>query len=88
MTTYCYCNTIIIVMDMFVTITPKYQVHIPVAIRKQIGLKHHGPARIKADGGKITITPVKDDIMALAGKLKVKNPIPVEKIRDYIDYSW
>ena len=73
----------------YTTITPKFQVHLPVEVRKKAGLKTHGRAVIKADGKKIIIEPIgdKDPIMQLAGSIKVKHPIPVEKIRDYIDYS-
>lgn len=74
-------------MQTYTTITPNFQVHIPVAIRKKIGLKKHGMAIIRADKKKIVIEPVKFSILDLAGKYKVKNPIPAEKIRDYIDYS-
>ena len=87
MTILLYCATFGIAMETYVTITSKFQVYIPVAIRKKIGLKHHGRAKMKADKGKITITPIEDEILALAGKFKVKHPIPAEKIRDYIDYS-
>ena len=75
-------------METYVTITSKFQVHIPVAIRKKIGLKHHGRAKMRVQRGKIVIDTLKDDILALAGKYRVKNPIPADKIRDYIDYSW
>lgn len=74
-------------MEILTTITPKFQVHIPVSIRKKIGLKKHGRAVIRAEKKKIIIEPVKSDFLSLAGKYKVKNPIPAEKIRDYIDYS-
>jgi AbrB family looped-hinge helix DNA binding protein len=79
-----------IVMYTQTTITPKFQVHIPVSIRRKIGLKKHGRAIIKAKDRKIIIEPVdeKKGILSLAGKFKVKKPIPAEKIRDYIDYSW
>lgn len=69
------------------TITSKFQVHIPVAIRKKVGLTTHGRAKITAQGKKIVIEPEKFDILSLGGKFKVKHPIPAEKIRDYIDYS-
>lgn len=71
------------------TITPKFQVHIPVSIRKKAGLKRHGKAKITVENSKIIIEPIdkKKGILSLAGKYKVKNPIPAEKIRDYIDYS-
>lgn len=77
-------------MQEFTTITPKFQVHIPVSIRKKTGLTQHGKAKISARNSKIIIEPVdeKKGILSLAGKFKVKKPIPAEKIRDYIDYSW
>ena len=76
-------------MEVLTTITPKFQVHIPVSIRKKIGLKKHGRAKISTHKNKIIIEkiPEKDSILSLAGKYKVKNPIPAEKIRDYIDYA-
>ncbi|MDO8576892.1 MAG: AbrB/MazE/SpoVT family DNA-binding domain-containing protein [Candidatus Daviesbacteria bacterium] len=74
-------------METLTTITPKFQVHIPVSIRKKIGLKKHGRAIIRAEKNKIVIEPYKSDFLSLSGKFKVKNPIPAEKIRDYIDYS-
>ena len=69
------------------TITPKYQVHIPSAIRKEIGLVKHGRARVYAEGLRIVIEPAKTSLLSLAGKFKVKRPIPAEKIRDYISYD-
>lgn len=77
-------------MQEFTTITPKFQVHIPVSIRKKAGLTSHGKAKISVEKSKIVIEPIdeKKGILSLAGKFKVKKPIPAEKIRDYIDYSW
>ncbi len=76
-------------METLTTITPKFQVHLPVAIRQKAGFTKHGRAKIRASGKKIIIEPLDedDDILALAGKFKVKNPIPAEKIRDYIEYA-
>lgn len=74
-------------METYATITSKFQLHIPVKIRRKAGLTHHGRVKIRADKNKIIITPQKSDILKWAGKFKVKNPIPAEKIRDYIDYS-
>lgn len=76
-------------MQTTTTITPKFQVHIPVSIRKKVGLTQHGKAIIRAEKSKIIIELVdkKKGILSLAGKYKVKNPIPAEKIRDFIDYS-
>lgn len=77
-------------MQTLTTITPKFQVHIPVSIRKKAGIKSHGKAIIKAEKSRIIIEPIDErkGILSLAGKFKVKNPIPAEKVRDYIDYSW
>jgi len=75
-------------MQTYTTITPRFQVHIPVAIREKIGLKKHGKAIIKVERKRIVIEPVKTDILSWAGAFKVKNPIPAEKIRDYIDFSF
>lgn len=70
------------------TITPRYQLHIPVAIRKAVGMKKHGPAIIRADGNKIIIEPIKESpILKLAGTLKLKKKVDLDNIRDYIDYS-
>lgn len=70
------------------TITPRYQLHIPVSIRKAVGLKRHGPAIIRADGNKIIIEPIKESpILKLAGTLKLKRKVDLDNIRDYIDYS-
>ena len=74
-------------METLTTITPRFQVHIPVSIRKKIGLKKHGRAVIRTEKKRIIIEPIKSDFLSLSGKYKVKNPIPVEKIRDYIDYA-
>lgn len=84
-----HCDMMSEAMEIYTTITPRFQLHIPVAIRKKIGLKTHGRARIRADKKKIIIEPLDKShgILSLAGKYKVKNPIPAEKIRDYIDYS-
>jgi AbrB family looped-hinge helix DNA binding protein len=75
-------------MQQIVTITSKFQVHIPKAIREKAGILTHGPVTMRADAGKIVIEKKKGrGILALAGTFRVKNPIPVEHIRDYIDYS-
>jgi len=73
----------------YTTITPKFQVHLPVEVRKKAGLKTHGRAKIKASGKKIIIEPIreKDSIMKLAGSVKPKKGIDIDNIRDYIDYS-
>lgn len=42
------------------TITPRYQIHIQVKIRKVLNLKHHGKAIIIARGDEILIKPEKN----------------------------
>ncbi len=74
-------------MSHSTTITPKYQVHIPSAVRKEVGLVKHGRAKIFAEKGRIIIEPSQSSILSLEGAFRVKNPIPAEKIRDYIDYA-
>ncbi|MBI3956140.1 AbrB/MazE/SpoVT family DNA-binding domain-containing protein [Candidatus Gottesmanbacteria bacterium] len=74
--------------EVTATITSKFQIHLPVAIRQKAGFTHHGPVRIRADAGRIIIEKRKGkSILDLAGAFRVKNPIPADKIRDYIDYS-
>lgn len=72
-------------MEIYGTITPNWQLHIPVAARK--AFKKHGKVKIIPEKNGLRIQPDKNDIMSLAGAFKVKNPIPADKIRDYIDYS-
>ena len=70
------------------TITPRYQVHIPVKIRKALNLTTHGKAEITAKNGEIVIKPAKkSEFMKLAGSIKVPTNIDIDRIRDYIDYS-
>lgn len=71
------------------TITPKFQIYIPVKIRKQAGITKRGKARTRVEKSRIIIETIhgKEGILALAGSIKIKKPISVEKIRDYIDYS-
>lgn len=74
-------------MPAVTTITPKYQVYIPVAVRRKIGLKQHGPAKIHTEGQKIVIEPLESQFLALGGKFRVEKPTSAEKIRSQIKYS-
>ena len=74
-------------MQIMTTITPRFQVHIPVSIRRKIGLIAHGRAVIKAENSQIIIEPVKSKILSLGGKFQVSRPIPAEQIRKHIDYT-
>lgn len=81
-------------METSVTITPKFQVSIPVSIRKYLKMTKHGKAKISAKmvGTRkiITLEPDDSDILSLAGKYAHKKPtkkIDVDNIRDLVDYS-
>lgn len=72
-------------MQIYGTITPSWQLHIPVVARKIF--KKHGRVRIDLQKKSMQISPDRNDIMSLAGTFKIKKPIPADRIRDYIDYS-
>ena len=74
-------------MDTYGTITPNWQLHIPVSVRKTAGFKSHGKVKFTAKKGRLSIEPIKTDFLSLAGAFKVKHPISADKIRDHIDYS-
>lgn len=78
---------IILIMTHKTTITPNFQVHIPVGIRKKSGMTHHGKALIRVEKGRIIIEPQLGGILALGGSFKVKKPIKAEQIRKYINLS-
>ncbi|OGK38578.1 hypothetical protein A3F03_00475 [Candidatus Roizmanbacteria bacterium RIFCSPHIGHO2_12_FULL_41_11] len=69
------------------TITPNFQVHLPVAIRKKAGITSHGRALIRVEQEKIIIEKIPPGFLALGGAFSVKKPIAAEKIRDKIDLS-
>ncbi|MBI2086454.1 AbrB/MazE/SpoVT family DNA-binding domain-containing protein [Candidatus Daviesbacteria bacterium] len=79
-------------MQATISITNKWQVHIPKAARKALGIKKPGMMEIKAKNGALILTPAKKSILNYAGKyhylLNKKNKkINIDKVRDYIDYS-
>ena len=74
-------------MQKVTTITPKFQVHIPVTVRKEAGLTKHGRALIRAEKSRIIIEPIEDEFFSLGGSFQTEKAKPAEKIRDYIDYS-
>ena len=86
-----YCCRLSIVMEVTATITPKFQIHLPVAIRTKAGFIHHGPVVIRADGGRIIIEKKRGkSILDLAGKYKARGKhlkVDLANIRDYIDYG-
>lgn len=77
-------------MTSTITITNNWQLHVPLAMREIVGLKKPGLVTVQAKKGALIIKPKKSKIMSLAGFLHdkyVKNPIDIDNIRDYIDYS-
>lgn len=73
-----------------ISITNKWQIHIPKSMRKFLSVDKPRKVTIAAEPGKLTITPTKSKILSLAGKygkyVKSKK-INLDKIRDHIDYS-
>lgn len=73
-----------------VSITSKWQVHIPVEIRKKAKLKKPIRVEVSVRGKDIVLRPIKSKILQLAGKYKGRKPIKeikLDKVRDFIDYS-
>lgn len=77
-------------MEQTISITNKWQIHIPVKLRAKLKLLHPTKATVKVVNNSLVLTPIKNDIEKLAGKyahLYKKKPINIDKIRDHIDYS-
>lgn len=77
-------------MNTTISVTNKWQIHIPKSLRGALGLDKPGKVTIQAVPGKIIITPTKSTIMQYAGKLHEnynKKKIKIDNIRDLIDYS-
>lgn len=73
-----------------ISITNKWQIHIPKSLRSDFGLDKPGKVAIIAERGKIIITPAKSLIMQYAGKLHEKydkKKINIDQVRDLINYS-
>ena len=77
-------------MTLTVAITSNWQLHVPLATRKIVGLDKPGTVTVTAKPGQLIISPQKSKILSLAGSLHdeyLKNPIDVDNVRDIIDYS-
>jgi len=74
-------------MSATTTITPNFQVHIPVDIREKSGITTHGTALISAQKNKIIITKAPVGFLAQGGKFQVKKPVKVENLREFINLS-
>lgn len=77
-------------MEQTITITPKWQIYLPDAIREAIKMVTPGKASIRVVDNTIIITPKKSGVLSLAGKYRarhMKTSLNIEKIRDAIDYT-
>lgn len=77
-------------MQQTISITSKWQIHIPKAAREKLKLIKPGRATVKTEGNKLVITPVESKILQFAGKYALYakgKKININRIRDYIDYS-
>ena len=77
-------------MEQTITITKKWQIYIPLEIRKQLQLTSAGQALISVGNRNIIIKPVASRILGMAGKYKTqarKKKISIDRLRDVIDYS-
>jgi len=73
-----------------ISITPKWQIHIPVKFRKLLGIVKPGIAEIELLKDAIVIRPKPSPVLKLAGKYRHRKPVKkinIERIRDRIDYS-
>lgn len=77
-------------MNTTISVTNKWQIHIPKSLRGALGLNKPGRVIIGAVPGKIIITPARSTIMQYGGKLHErfhKKKINIERVREIIDYS-
>ena len=87
---FLYCFTIDIVMQTTISITSRWQIHIPKAVRQALELTSPGKIEIRAVENSLVLTPVESKILKLAGryeKYAKGKKVNLDKIRDYIDYS-
>lgn len=85
-----YCYKIVIAMQMTISVTNKWQVHIPKAARKVLKLTKPGRMEIKTEQNKLVLIPVESKILQMAGKYEKytrSKKVNLDRIRDYIDYS-
>lgn len=77
-------------MQTTISITRKWQIHIPKAARKALKMEKPGRVEIEVQGSKLVVTPTKSRILELAGKYEkyaTGKKVNLDRIRDYIDYS-
>lgn len=78
-------------MTMTISMTSRGQIHIPKAMREELGMYKPGTLRITLVNNVITLKPVQSKLLQSAGKYahyrKGKEHIDINNIRDIIDYS-
>lgn len=77
-------------MQTTISITNKWQIHIPKSARKALNLTKPGRVEIKTEQNKLILIPVESRILQMAGKYEKYTKgkkVDLDKIRDYIDYS-
>lgn len=77
-------------METIISITNKWQLHIPKAARKALKLTKPGRVEIQTEGKRLVLTPIESRILQMAGKYQKYTKgkkINLDRIRDYIDYS-
>lgn len=77
-------------MQTTISITNKWQIHIPKAARKALNLTKPGRVQVKTEDNKLVLIPVESRILQMAGKYQKytkDKKIDLNRIRDYIDYS-
>lgn len=77
-------------MTETISITPHWQIHLPVSFRKALGLITPGLVEITLVKDEIVLKPKKSPILKMAGKYQKIKPVKkvnLDQIRDYIDYS-
>lgn len=77
-------------MIQTITVTPSWQIHLPVQFRKKLGLKEPGMMELTLKEDKLILEPKKSSVLKMAGKYRNKKPrikIDIDNIRENIDYS-
>lgn len=77
-------------MKKTISITSNWQIHIPKEVREKLNLSAPGKVDIVLEKNSFVLKPNRSSILDLAGILKEsakKHPLPLEDVRDYIDYG-
>lgn len=77
-------------MNQTISITPKWQIHIPVEARKKINLTKPTQMNMTVKDGSLILTPKKSKLLSLSASItppKNVKQINLDTIRDHIDYG-